>query len=454
MSKIVDMSVHFTTKDLLRYTAPAMAMVVFTSIYGIVDGFFISNYAGKTAFAAVNLIMPFIMILGTLGFMMGTGGGAIVAQARGEGDDAKANSSFSTIIWASLIAGLVLAALGFFLMEPVALVLGASSEMLGDCVLYGRISMISLAFFILQFAFQPLFATAGKPKLGFAVTVASGLTNIVLDWLLVGVLGLEVVGAAGATVASELLGGIVPLVYFLRPNSSFLRLGKPKADFRLLGRVCVNGSSEMVASIAMSLVSMLYNFQLMAYLGEGGVSAYGVIMYVGMIFGALLEGYCMGSAPLMSFQHGAGNGQEKRSLLRHGFGIMEVTGLVMFAAAELFCPAFSQLFVGYDESLLELTVYAFRIYSLCLIFLGITFFGSSTFTALGNGAVSAVISFSHTIVFECGSVIVLPLLFGIDGIWYSVSVAEVASTILTIILLSTFGRRYDLRPFFRERKES
>ena len=447
MGKIIDMSKHFTTKDLLRYAAPSMAMVVFTSIYGIVDGFFISNYAGKTAFAAVNLIMPFIMILGTLGFMMGTGGSALVAQARGQGNNARANSYFSTIIWFSLIAGLLLATAGALLMQPVARALGASSEMLGECVLYGRISMISLAFFILQFAFQPLFATAGKPHLGFAITVASGLTNIVLDWLLVGVLGLEVVGAASATVASELLGGIVPLVYFLCPNSSFLRLGKPRADWRLIGKVCVNGSSEMMASIATSVVSMLYNFQLMAYLGEDGVSAYGVIMYAGMIFGAILQGYCMGTAPLMSYQHGAENSCEKRSLLRHAFAITGVMGVAMFALSQM-CAAFvAQLFVGYDQGLCALTVHAFRTYALCLIFVNFSLVGSSTFTALGNGLVSAVISFAHTLVFECGAVLILPSLVGIDGIWYSVFVAEVASTILVVALFAKFGHRYGLRPF-------
>ena len=446
------MSKHFTTGNLLRYAAPSMAMVLFTSIYGIVDGFFISNYAGKTAFAAVNLIMPFIMILGTLGFMMGTGGGAIVAQTRGGGDDAKANSYFSTIIWFSLVAGLTLAAVGAIFMEPVALALGASADMLGDCVLYGRISMISLAFFILQFAFQPLFATAGKPHLGFVITVASGVTNIVLDWLLVGVLGWQVVGAASATVASELLGGIVPLVYFLSPNSSFLRLGKPRADWRLLGKVCVNGSSEMMSIIASSVVAMLYNFQLMAYLGEDGVSAYGVIMYAGMIFGAVLQGYCMGTAPLMSYQHGAQNGKEKRSLLRHAFAITGVMGLTMFVLAQLFAPGLAQLFVGYDHELYDLTVHAFRTYALCLLFVYFSLVGSSTFTALGNGVISAVISFGHTLVFECGAVLILPVLFGIDGIWYAIFVAEVASTILVVFFLRRLGRRYDLRPFFKEKK--
>ncbi len=451
MGEQIDMNKHFSTRDLLRYTAPSMAMVVFTSVYSIVDGFFISNFAGKTAFAAVNLIMPFLMILGTLGFMMGTGGGALVAQARGEGDGAKANRWFSSLVGASLIGGVALAVFGVAFMEPVALALGASSEMLEDCVLYGRISMISLPFFILQFFFQPLFSTAGKPKLGFTITVAGGLTNIVLDGLLVGVLGLEVVGAASATVTAELLAGAVPLVYFARPNSSFLRLEKPRADWRMLGKACVNGSSEMMAIVAMSVVSMLYNFQLMRYLGEDGVAAYGVVMYVGMMFGAILEGYCVGSAPLMSFQHGAKNSREKRSLLRHGFVIIELMGLAMFVLAEVLCPLFTQVFVGYDENLFNLTVYAFRVYALCFIFVGFSLIGSSIFTALGNGLVSALIAFAHTFVFECGAVLVLPFLFGIDGIWYSILVAEIAATVLVFLLLVRFGARYGFRPFFRER---
>ena len=444
MASTIDMSKHFTFKDLLVYTAPSMAMMLFTSIYVIVDGFFVSNFAGKTAFAAVNLIMPFITILGTVGFMVGTGGGALVAQARGEGDAKKANRWFSLIVWFALISGIVLAIFGALLMEPVTYLFGADDAMVSDCVLYGRVSMISLPFYILQFAFQSLFNTAGKPGLGFGVTVASGLMNIVLDFVLVGFLGMGVLGAAAATVCSELVGGIVPLVYFLAPNSSYLRLGRCALNWHVIAKTCINGSSEMMTNIAMSVVGILYNLQLMSLLGEDGVSAYGVIMYVAWIFGAVLMGYTVGAAPLMSYQHGASNNVEKRSLFRKSLLIMVVGGIIACILAQIFIPAMTWAYTGYDQGLYELTVHAFRIYVLSFCLMGFSIYASSLFTALGNGGVSAFISFMRTLVFECASVMLLPMLFGAEGIWYSVVVAEVAACILAAICIRYLGGFYGL----------
>lgn len=441
----VDMSKHFTTADLLRYTAPSMVMMVFTSIYTIVDGFFVSNFAGKSAFAAVNLIMPFIMILSTVGFMVGSGGGALVAHQRGAGNEAKANSYFSLIIWFALVLGITCALIGFFAMEPVARLLGASDELLPTCVLYGRISMVSLPLFILQYAFQPLFSTAGKPTLGLVITVLSGCTNIVLDFVLVGWLNMGVAGAAWATVASEYVGGLLPLIYFLMPNSSFLRLGKAQIELRVIAKTCANGSSEMMTNIAMSVVAILYNWQLIKMLGEDGVAAYGVIMYVGMIFGAVLMGYAMGSAPLMSYQNGADNRVEKRSLLRHGLAIMGIGGVVACAAAQLLAPLVASVFTSYDANLMALTVHAFRLYSIAFCLMGFSTFGSSLFTSLGNGVVSAVISFARTLIFEAGAVMLLPMVLGADGIWLSVLVAEIASTTLVFACILGFGRFYGLR---------
>lgn len=441
----VDMSKHFNTAALLRYTAPSMVMMVFTSIYTIVDGFFVSNYAGKTAFAAVNLIMPFIMILSTAGFMVGTGGGALVAQQRGKKNDEQANRYFSLIIWFALVLGIICALVGFFAMEPVARFLGASDELVPICVLYGQISMVSLPMFMLQFAFQPLFSTAGKPTLGLVITIISGLTNIVLDFVLVGYLNMGVAGAAWATVASEYVGGLVPLIYFLMPNKSFLRLGKTKFDIKVIGKTCANGSSEMMSNIAMSVVAIVYNWQLVRLLGEDGVAAYGVIMYVGMIFGAILMGYVMGSAPLMSYQHGADNKVEKNSLLRHGLAIMAVGGICALIAAQLLAPTVADIFTSYDEGLKELTIHAFRLYSIAFLLTGFSVFGSSLFTSLGNGVISAFISFMRTLVFETGSVILLPLIFGADGIWTSVIVAEIASTTLVSLCVIKYGKYYGLR---------
>ena len=444
-NQAIDMSKHFRTVDLIKYTLPAMVMMLFTSIYSIVDGFFISNYAGKTAFAAVNLIMPFIMVLSTFGFMIGSGGAALVGHARGAGKDDRANAIFSQIMAFAFVLGAVMAVVGFMLMEPVARLFGADDSMLADCVLYGRVSMVSLPFYILQFAFQPLFSTAGKPKLGLAITAASGITNIVLDFVLVGLLGMGVLGAVLATVASEYVGGGASLIYFLRPNSSFLRLQRPRLEWDVIGKTCANGSSEMMSEVAMSLVSILYNWQLMRMMGQDGVSAYGVIMYVSMIFGALLMGYCMGSAPLMSYQHGADNSVEKRSLLKRGLRLMVGGGIAACLLAHVLAAPIAQLFTGYDHELYQLTIYAFQVYSIAFVFMGVSVFGSSLFTALGNGFISALISFMRTLVFECGAVMLLPMMLGPDGIWFSVVVAEVASVLLTSTCILRLGKYYGLR---------
>lgn len=430
---------------LLRFVAPSVAMMVFTSIYSVVDGLFVTNFVGKTAFAAVNLIMPFIMILGTLGFMMGAGGSALVAKTRGEGDDARANAYFSMIVYVTLGAGALLALVGFAFMEDVARLLGANGDMLPVCVLYGRISMLSLPLFMLQYTFQVLASTAGKPKVGLYATLASGISNMVLDFVFIAVLGWGVAGAAAATVIAEYVGGLAPLVYFARNNESCLKLGRPALDLHALGKTCANGSSEMMASIAMSVVSVVYNLQLMAFLGEDGVAAYGVIMYAFMIFAAIFEGYCMGCAPLMSYQHGARNTSEMRSLLAKSLRVVACGGIVMFALAELLAAPLAQIFTGYDAGLLALTVHAFRVYAFALCFMGISMYGSSLFTALGNGLVSALIAFLRTLVFEVGAVLLLPLVMGADGIWYSVIVAELVSFALTIVLLFWLSPYYGLR---------
>lgn len=430
---------------LLRFVAPSVAMMVFTSIYSVVDGLFVTNFVGKTAFAAVNLIMPFIMILGTLGFMMGAGGSALVAKTRGEGDDARANAYFSMIVYVTLGAGALLALVGFAFMEDVARLLGANGDMLPVCVLYGRISMLSLPLFMLQYTFQVLASTAGKPKVGLYTTLASGISNMVLDFVFIAVLGWGVAGAAAATVIAEYVGGLAPLVYFARNNESCLKLGRPALDLHALGKTCANGSSEMMASIAMSVVSVVYNLQLMAFLGEDGVAAYGVIMYAFMIFAAIFEGYCMGCAPLMSYQHGARNTSEMRSLLAKSLRVIACGGIVMFALAELLAAPLSQIFTGYDAGLLALTVHAFRVYAFALFFMGVSMYGSSLFTALGNGLVSALIAFLRTLVFEVGAVLLLPLVMGADGIWYSVIVAELVSVVLTLVLLFWLSPYYGLR---------
>lgn len=441
----VDMSKHFSTSALIRFTLPTIAMMIFTSCYTIVDGFFVSNYAGKTALAAVNLILPPVMMLASFGMMIGTGGSALVAKTLGEGDNARARRHFSLLIIFAFVLGSVLAVGGWFFMEPTAAVLGATGHMAKDATLYGRMMMISMPFFILQYAFQSFFVTAGKPKYGFYVIVVAGVTNIVLDFLFVGLFGWGLVGAALATNIGELIGGGIPLVYFARKRSTPLYFVRPHLRWPVIGKACANGSSEMVTNIAMSMVGILYNWQLLRFIGEDGVAAYGVIMYTAMVFAAVFMGYSIGSSPLMSFQYGAQNHTEMRSLLWKSLGLIAVASVVMFLLGQTLAAPLSTIFVSYDAALLELTAKAYRLYALCFLFMGFAIYASAFFTALNNGLVSALISFLRTLVFQVAAVIVLPMLFGIDGIWLSVTIGDALTCLVAATLMIALSGRYGYR---------
>lgn len=435
----IRLSDHFTYTYLLRYTLPSIVMMIFTSVYGVVDGFFVSNFVGKTPFAAVNFIMPFLMILGAVGFMFGTGGSALIAKTMGEGDRDKANRLFSLFVYVSAICGIVIAVLGIVFLRPIAAFLGAKGTLLNDCVTYGQIILIALPAYMLQYEFQSFFATAEKPQLGLAVTIAAGVTNMVLDALLVAVFPFGLRGAAAATAISQCVGGLVPLLYFCRPNSSLLRLVKTRYDGRALLKACTNGSSELMSNISMSIVSMLYNVQLMQYAGEDGVAAYGVLMYVNMIFLAAFIGYSVGTAPVVGYHYGAENHAELQSLLKKSLCIVGAFSVVMLIAAELLAKPLAMLFVGYDAELLDLTLHGFTIFSFSFLFAGVAIYGSSFFTALNNGLVSALISFLRTLVFQIAAVLIFPLIWGIDGIWISIVVAEGMAAMVTGLFL--IGKR-------------
>lgn len=438
----IQLSDHFNYKKLLRFTFPSIIMLVFTSIYGVVDGFFVSNFVGKTAFTAVNFIMPFLMILGAVGFMFGTGGGALIAKTLGEGNKEKARSLFSLFVYVSAICGVILAVFGILLIRPIAGLLGAEGQMLDDCVTYGRIVLYALPAYILQFEFQCLFATAEKPQLGLYVTVAAGITNMVLDALFVAVFHWGLQGAAAATALSQGVGGIVPVIYFSGKNSGALRLTKTHFDGKAILKACTNGSSELLSTISMSIVGMLYNVQLLKYAAEDGVAAYGVLMYVNMIFQAVFIGYSVGTAPVIGYNYGAGNHKELKGLLKKSIVIIGVTAASMFTASELLAKSLSLIFVGYDQGLLEMTLHAFRIYSFVFVFSGFAIFGSSFFTALNNGAVSAAISFIRTLVFQITAVILFPLIWGLDGIWFSTVAAEIAAVCITDIFIIALRKKY------------
>lgn len=428
----IQLSDHFTYGKLIRFVIPSILMMIFTSLYSIVDGVFVSNFVGKTPFAAVNLIMPVIMAVGTIGLMIGTGGSAVVSKALGEGKRDSANRYFSMLIYAAVIISVIIAVIIFILMPQVVKLLGASDELLGYCIIYGRILAAALPAYVLQSVFQSFCVAAEKPAMSFMISVAAGVINMILDFLFIVVFKWGVAGAAIATGIGQLAGGLIPLVYFARKNSSLLRLGKASFEKKMFVKACANGSSEMVSNLSASIVNILYNFQLMRMAGENGVAAYGVIMYVNFIFMAIFFGYSIGSAPIVGYHYGAANHYELKNMFRKSMIIISVSGIVMTAAAEIFASPLVKIFAGYDAELFAMTAHGFKLYSLSFLIMGMNVWGSSFFTALNNGAVSAIISFLRTLVFQIAAVFILPLIIGIDGVWLAIVAAESASLAVTI----------------------
>ena len=439
----ISLSDHFTYRKLLKFVAPSAVMMMFPSIYGVVDGLFVSNYVGKVPFAAINLVMPFIMILGGIGFMIGTGGSALVSKTLGEGDRKKANRYFTMMIYLSLICGAAASVIGFVFIRPISYLLGATDAMIGDCVEYGRMIFLFTTAFMMQNVFQSFLVTAEKPRLGLLATVGAGVTNMALDaWFIVG-LGWGVKGAALATGISQTVGGILPLIYFLRPNSSLLKITRTKLEGRPVFLAVTNGSSELMSNISASVVSMIYNIQLMKFAGEDGVAAYGVLMYVQFVFIALFIGYAIGSAPIIGYHYGAINHSELKNMLKKSIVIMSISGIIMTLLAQALALPLAKVFVGYDEGLFDMTVHAFRVFSFSFILAGINIFASSFFTALNNGAVSAAISFLRTLIFQSTAVIVLPMIWELDGIWLSITVAEVFALIISVTFLAAKRKKYN-----------
>lgn len=438
----IQLSERFNYKKLLKFTFPSIIMMIFTSIYGVVDGLFVSNFVGKTAFTAVNFAMPMLMILGSVGFMFGTGGGAIIAKTMGERKTEEAKNQFSTLVYASVIIGIILAVLGIAFIRPAMSLLGAEGDMLNSCELYGRIVLCALPALTLQYAFQSFFIISEKPDLGLKVTVIAGVANMVLDAILMALIPLGVVGAALATAISQCLGGIIPILYFAKDNPTPLKLTKPKFHTKTLADACINGSSELLSNIAMSIVSMLYNVQLLKHAGEDGVAAYGVLMYVNMIFLAIFIGYSMGTAPIVSYHYGANNHGELKNLRKKSLVIIGISSCIMFVMAEVLACPLAMIFASYDQVLLDMTIRAFFIYSFSFLFSGFAIWSSSFFTALNNGVVSAIISFLRTLVFQVTAVIILPIFFELDGIWMSIVIAEFLAVVLGGLFLAALRKRY------------
>lgn len=438
----IQISEHFGYKKLVRFVLPSIFMMIVTSIYGVIDGFFISNFAGKTPFAAINLIIPFSMILGGTGFMIGTGGTALVSKIIGENDREKANRYFTMLIVFAVFLGAVLTVIGIALMRPIAKLLGATGDMMEYCVLYGRIVVGFTTFFMLQNIFQSFLAAAEKPKLGFIVTLVAGCTNAILDALFIVVFKWGVAGAAVATGIGQILGGIIPVIYFSRKNSSLLKFVKTGFEIKPILKTCANGSSELLTNVASSVVSMLYNLQLMKFFGKNGVAAYGVLMYVQLIFLAIEIGYTIGSAPLVGYNYGAQNHNELKNIFKKSIIIMSIAGIALSGFAQAFAAPLAKLFVGYDKELYELTVKAFRMFSFSFIFSGITIYSSGFFTALNNGLASAILSFMRALVFQIAFVFLLPLLFKQYGIWWAAFATEFSALIVAAVFFIAYRKKY------------
>jgi len=444
----IQLSDHFNYKKLLSFVLPSVVMMVFTSIYCVVDGFFISNFVGITEFAAVNLIMPFIQITGCFGFMLGAGGSALIAKTLGEKDNVGANRIFSLLTYVAIGLGVVISVLSIIFIEPIALLLGADQALLPFCVKYGRMVLITLPAFMLQNMFQSFFITAEKPTLGLLVTVLAGVTNMVLDVLLVLIFPLGVLGAATATCVAQCVGGFIPLFYFFSKNKSLLRLGKAKFDGKALLNSCFNGSSEFVTNISMSVVSIMYNYQLMIFAGEDGIAAYGAVMYVGFMLVAVFLGYSIGVSPLVAYNYGAKRSDELKNLYKKSKVVMLISGVFFAVVSFVLAEPLSKVFLGIDAvnsnpHLIKITVDAFRCYAIGLLFCGFSIFGSAFFTALNNGLISAIISFLRMFLFQAVCVLLLPKIFGIDGIWYSMFGAEVLAVVVTFALFVTMRKKYD-----------
>jgi putative MATE family efflux protein len=439
---VIRLSDHFTAGRLWRYAFPSVVMMIFTSIYTVVDGLFISNIVGKTAFAAVNLLIPALEIFGAAGYVFGTGGSALVSKELGEGRTAEASRTFSLMVYTTIAVGLIVSVAASIVLRPLILWLGADAGMLREALVYGRILVPALPLIMLQFMFQVFFVTAERPKLGLAVTVIAGVANMILDALFMAGFHWGVRGAAAATAISQGIGGLVPLVYFAKTQTAAIHLGRTRLNWRKIGKAASNGLSEFMGTVSLSVVSICYNFQLLRFAGENGVAAYGAVMYVNFIFLSIFLGFGTGTAPITSYHYGAGNKAELHSLLKKSLTIVGVTGLILLAAAEIFASPLTRLFVGYDPKLYALTVHGFRIYSIAYLLSGFNLFASSFFTALNNGFVSAAISFLRTLVFETGCVWILPVFFGLQGIWFSIVVAEILALLVSVGFLTKNQKRY------------
>lgn len=441
----IKLSDHFTYIRLLRFTMPTILMLLSASLYGVVDGLFIANCAGKTAFAAVNLIWPFPMLLGAIGYMFGAGGCALVSKTMGEGYYERARSYFTMLTITAVACGFLFASIGIFFIDDIANMLGAKSGMIHvNCVVYGRYIMAAMPLFILQCMFQPYMIAAEKPKWGLAIIFVAGCVNVLLDYYFLYNKNMGVAGAGLATMISQAVGAVLPMFLFVgKKHSKLYFVSKIKIEPLVLAKTCANGASEFIVNASMPFVNLLYVYALWKVAGEDGVGAYGVIMYVNIVFFSFYNGLAMGSSPIISFHYGAHQMYEVRNVKRIVFCLLSISGLLLFVVAELTSPMIAGLFSKGDEVFGDIIERSFSLYALSFLFAPYNIYASAFFTALNNGKVSAAISFSRILFFQVGALLTLPIWFGIDGFWMALPIAEVLCLGLSIFLYLKFKPLYN-----------
>ena len=444
----IRLSDHFTFKKLLKAALAPMLMMVFTSLYTIVDGVCISNFCGKESFAGVNLIFPIIMIVGGLGFMLGTGGSALVGKLLGEKKDLEARQTFTMTIIFTILIGLTITIAGVLLIETLVYAMTSvatgdiSQKMIDEAILYGRLLMAGQVFFMLQNVFQSFFIVDEKPVLGFVFILIGGLTNIVLDILFIGVCKWGIIGAAAATICGYLSGSLGPIIYFLIRKNDYIHFERTKLKLKPLIKICFNGSSEFVNNISSSIVSIVFNMQLLHYFGEDGINAYGIIMYLAFVFTAIFLGYSSAVAPIESYNYGAQNNKELKNVLIKSLIITSILSVSMFIISFTLAEPFSFIFANGSDTLLKITTNGMRIYSIAFLFIGLSIYISTFFTALNNGLISALIAFLRTLVFQIVFVFVFPLFLGKYGIFFAILAAEIMSILLAITFLLIYKKKY------------
>ncbi len=439
----IQLSDHFSYGKLIRFTLPSITMMIVTSIYSVVDGYFISNFVGKTAFASVNLIIPYLQILGGVGAMLGIGGSALTAKTLGEGDIPRARRYFTMMVYLMIAAGVLFGAIGAIFLRPMAYVFGATDDMIGDIMVYGNTCMVFIVAFVVQYGVQSFLIVAEQPKLGLYATLLAGFTNMLLDFLFTAVFKWGVFGAALATGLSQTVGAGMPLLWFLsRSNNSALHFTRTRIELGAILKASANGSSEMMSSVSASITGILYNLQLMKYAGEDGVAAYGVVMYAAFIFLGIFVGYSTGSAPVMGYHYGAQNHAEIKNVLKKSLTLLAASAVVLTALAMLFARTLSKLFIGYDANLLEMTTHAFTICSIPFLFMWFNIYTSSFFTALNDGAVSAAISFMRALVLPVICILALPAIWQLDGVWYSMVASELLGVFVSLWFMLRKRKKY------------